>query len=279
MIKIDALNGYVADNPKVEFKRCDGRIFSFDEINSASTSATTNNITITGGWSNFPLAYIDTDKTMEITFESSQITMDMFEMAAATDTVLPDEEVEVLDSDLFEVLGTKPETEGGTATDLHIDIPYKVVKDSVKIRKFDADKIAYTVGDPEEKKGEGDDKDTVIGYTTKITITGAAAIGDTVRVAFKRLLSDVAVVSEYTTSGSVKGELWLTWPVYSSGVDCNDAAIKGYLHRVFYRVRATASPSLDTSYKTAATTSMTFAAIDPRRADKKISEWIYEENA
>ncbi len=278
MIKIDALNGYVADNPKVEFKRCDGRIFSFDEINSASTSATTNNITITGGWSNFPLAYIDTDKTMEITFESSQITMDMFEMAAATDTVLPDEEVEVLDSDLFEVEGTAG-TNGGAATDLHITLPYKVVKDSVKIRKFDADKITYTAGEPTEKKGTGEDADKVLGYETKITITGDAAIGDTVRVAFKRLLSDVAVVSEYTTSGSVKGELWLTWPVYSSGVDCNDAAIKGYLHRVFYRVRATASPSLDTSYKTAATTSMTFAAIDPRRADKKISEWIYEENA
>ena len=268
MIKIDALNGYVADNPKVEFKRCDGRVFSFDEINSASTSATTNNITITGGWSNFPLAYIDTDKTMEITFESSQITMDMFEMAAATDTAT-EQNYTVLDSDLYDVAE-------GESDNLVINIPYNLKENSVVIRAFDAKNEGetknYTQGT--STAGEGG------AYNTPVTFASTVASkGDTVRVAYERIIDEVATVSEYTTTGTVKGELWLTWPVYSSGVDCNDAAIKGYLHRVFYRVRATASPSLDTSYKTAATTSMTFAAIDPRRADKKISEWIYEENA
>lgn len=239
-------------------------MFSFDEINSASTSATTNNITITGGWSNFPLAYIDTDKTMEITFESSQITMDMFEMAAATDTALEDN-YEILDSDLYEV-------EAGEGNALSIKIPYNLKANSVKIRALDQEEKTYTQG----TSTAGEDG----AYVTTVTLgADAAAAGDTLRVSYIRIIGEVATVSEYTTSGTVKGELWLTWPVYSSGVDCNDAAIKGYLHRVFYRVRATASPSLDTSYKTAATTSMTFAAIDPRRADKKISEWIYEENA
>ena len=59
-------------------------------------------------------------------------------------------------------------------------------------------------------------------------------------------------------------------------IDCTESTIKGYLHRVFYRVRATAMPGFDSSYKTAATNSITFAAIDPKRADKKMADWIYE---
>ncbi len=273
MIHIDALNGYVADTPKVVFKRCDGKVYTFDEINSSSTSKTTNNITITGGWSNFPLAYIDTDKTMEITFESSQITMDMFELDAATN-IEEVEEYELLDSDLFEVEGTTTGTgTEATESNLHILIPYQLVADSVKINALEDS--AYTQG--AYAAATTGENATPAGTTVNIT-GNPVAIGDTIRASYIKKLTDVAVVSDYTTSGSVKGELWLTWPVYSSGVDCNDAAIKGYLHRVFYRVRATASPSLDSSYKSAATSSMTFAAIDPRRPDKKISEWIYEEN-
>ena len=48
------------------------------------------------------------------------------------------------------------------------------------------------------------------------------------------------------------------------------------MHLYVPRVRATALPGFDNSYKSASTNSITFSAIDPRRADKKMYEMIYE---
>ena len=41
MNKIDSL-GYIADNPNIEFVRCDGRVFSYDEVNTSDVSTTKN---------------------------------------------------------------------------------------------------------------------------------------------------------------------------------------------------------------------------------------------
>ena len=68
MLYIPKYNGYLADVPNIEFVRCDGTVFAYDELNSASMTAGHNMITITGGQGNFPLAYIDTDSTLELTF-------------------------------------------------------------------------------------------------------------------------------------------------------------------------------------------------------------------
>ena len=35
----NALKGYVADVPKVIFRRCDGRAYAFDELTAATVSA------------------------------------------------------------------------------------------------------------------------------------------------------------------------------------------------------------------------------------------------
>ena len=56
----------------------------------------------------------------------------------------------------------------------------------------------------------------------------------------------------------------------------SEAAVKGYVHVHVYRVRVTAMPSIDSSYKQAATHTMTFTAIDPQRADKKMYRITYE---
>lgn len=42
------------------------------------------------------------------------------------------------------------------------------------------------------------------------------------------------------------------------------------------RVRVTALPGFDNSYKSAATNGVTFAAIDPKRADEKMYDIYYE---
>ena len=51
---------------------------------------------------------------------------------------------------------------------------------------------------------------------------------------------------------------------------------KGILHFGMKRCRATALPGFNSSYKQAGTNGVTFSAIDPKRADKKYTELIYE---
>ena len=48
------------------------------------------------------------------------------------------------------------------------------------------------------------------------------------------------------------------------------------MHLYIPRVRVTALPGFDNSYKSASTNSITFAAIDPKRADSKMYELDYE---
>ena len=86
----------------------------------------------------------------------------------------------------------------------------------------------------------------------------------------------VAVVSEGTPSTTAKGSLYAHWPVYSSGTDCTESSIKGWLHLYIPRVRVTALPGFDNSYKSATTNSVTFSAIDPKRADEKMYDLYYE---
>ena len=39
---IEQIGGYIADNPNIDFERCDGRGFSYYEVNPANMSATNN---------------------------------------------------------------------------------------------------------------------------------------------------------------------------------------------------------------------------------------------
>lgn len=39
---IEQIGGYIADNPNIDFERCDGKVFSYYEVNTANMSATNN---------------------------------------------------------------------------------------------------------------------------------------------------------------------------------------------------------------------------------------------
>lgn len=113
--------------------------------------------------------------------------------------------------------------------------------------------------------------------STEITFfNGDVEIGDTIRVAYRRRVNGASVATVKTNSTTAKGALYAHWPVYSSGTDCTESAIKGYLHLYIPRVRVTALPGFDNSYKSAATNSVTFSAIDPKRADEKMYDLYYE---
>lgn len=47
-------DGYIIDNPNIVFERCDGKVFTYDEVNTASVTNTSNVITINGGQKRSP---------------------------------------------------------------------------------------------------------------------------------------------------------------------------------------------------------------------------------
>lgn len=163
--------------------------------------------------------------------------------------------------------------------DTKITIPYEVQAGSVQIRGLTED---ATEGETEPATGKFKVKITPAGDSK----AGSAVItfaktdftaGDTIRVAYRRRVVDGKVVTTQAAAKSVKGRLELEWPIYSSGTDCTESAIKAKLHKIVYRVRVTAKPGFSNSYKTAATNAVTFATIDPQRADGKLADLIYEE--
>lgn len=154
---------------------------------------------------------------------------------------------------------------------LKIVLPFEVQQNSVYINGLEettataeAGKFTVTVT-------------TAATPSTEITIfTGDAAIGDTVRVFYRRRINASSHFEIRTDTTAARGELWAHYPLYSSGTDCTDAARKGSLHIFIPRARATTLPGIESSYKSAQTYSVTFSAIDPKRPDLKMYSIFYE---
>lgn len=181
----------------------------------------------------------------------------MFAMANAV--AIKQADVSTLESRLYEV------AEGLTVT-----IPYEVQAKSVRISGFDEAEAA-AAGKFSVKITTGETPSTVITFAD-----GDVEADDVVRIAYRRRVNGASVATIKTNSTTAKGALFAHWPVYSSGTDCTESAIKGYLHLFIPRVRVTALPGFDNSYKSAATNSVTFSAIDPKRPDEKMYDLYYE---
>lgn len=252
--------GYIADTPNIDFERCDGTVFSYDKVNTASSNFTLNGQDITGGQYRLPLAHIDTDSTIEISFESSAFTLDIFELANAEH--IEEADIGTLESKRYEV-----------ATGLTITLPFEVAANSVFVRGLEEASaaasgkfaVAITAAAAE-----------TAGSTVITFHADDAEVGQTIRIAYRRRVVKAQRVVVKNTSTTAKGALYLHFPVYSSGSDCTESAIKAWLHIHFYRVRVTQVPGINASFKTAQTFGLTFNVIDPQRADGRLYEWDYE---
>jgi len=80
-----ALKGYVADVPKVIFRRCDKKAYSFDELTAATVSAQINTLDVNAGWSLFPVAVLPGQSTFTMTFTTGKFDADLFAMANKTE--------------------------------------------------------------------------------------------------------------------------------------------------------------------------------------------------
>lgn len=230
-IYVHKFGGFIADVANIDFKRCDGIVQSCSTATATNMTPTANSISITGGQSQYPIGFIDTDRGLECSFTNAMFDGDMFEIANAT--VAEDGATSTLETKKYEV-----------ATGLTIELPCEIEEGSAYIRGLELTAETAETG-----------KFTVAAAEGKTTITfaeGDVAVGDEVLVSYERKIENAHNIVVKTNTASSKGEVWMHWPVYSSGTDCTEAAIKGMVHVHVYRVRVTALPAIDSSYKTAA---------------------------
>lgn len=170
-------------------------------------------------------------------------------------------------------IGTRETKRYEVEDGLTINLPYEVQEGSVKIKGLEEGDaaaegifaVAITAA-AEDAAGK-----------TVITFNEAdATVGDVKRISFVRRVVNAARLTVKTNTTSSKGALYAHWPLYSSGTDCTEANIKAWIHMYIPRVRVTAAPGFDSSYKTAQTPGITFSALDPKRADGKMYDLAYE---
>ena len=254
-IYLRKFGGFIADSANIDFKRCDGTVQSCSTATATNMTPTANSISVTGGQSQYPIGFIDTDRGLECSFTNAMFDGDMFEISNAGMAVDGD-------SSTFETKKYAVET------GMTIKLPFEVEAGSVYVRGLEASTSEATTG---KFKVATSDKATTLTFAE-----GDVAVGDEVYVSYNRRIASAHDIIVKTNTASAKGEVWMHWPVYSSGTDCTEAAIKGWVHVHVFRVRVTALPGIDSSYKTAATHSMTFTALDPQRADNKMYRITYE---
>ena len=249
---VKEFNGYVADVPRLWFKRCDGRVFYFDELTQATVTPQVNYTEINAGWSLYPVAYLPGQSTFEMSITSGKFEADLFVMANATNFeknehyLMPITETLTLDGNNQVDLAQTP-----TAGSISIAYPVtqatpngrmeetaqQVVAGKFKVISGDVTKLQFAEGDIAN--------DVVISYTYEVT----------------------AQEANIDNRSSARGEAVMKYPVYGSGDNCTDSSIIGYVLVRVYNARVTQAPGFDASYKTANTFGFTLSAMDAKRPD------------
>lgn len=251
-----SINGYIADVPRLWFKRNDGRIFYFDELTQASVTPNIQYTEINAGWSLFPVAYLPGQSTFEMQITSGKFEPDLFVMTNATtfasksDYQTPHTEVLTVPSSNVVTLAKKP------------------IAGTVSIAGLtQTDNSTLTTG-----------KFMVTEATNNATVTFFAGdvSGD---VTISYYYATTAKNAEIDNRSSAIGEAILMYPVYGNSTDdAVDSSIIGkYLVKV-YKCRVTSQPGLDGSYKSASTFQFTLSAMDAKRADEATYSMAYIPN-
>lgn len=254
---IPAYKGYITDVPEVWFKRSDGKVFHYDKITQASVTPNANFTEVDAGWSLFPSAYLPGKSTMEMQMTSGEFNADLFAMANDREYVT--ETYQVPHSATLTVVNK-------TAT---IKLPQSV-KDTITISgltKADTSATAGSFTVEETAGGEGNEK-----YTVTLTF------GDDLdEVEMTYFASETANVIKVSNDTAAMGELIAKWPVYANGTETKAAGVKGYVLLNIFKCRVTQMPGFDTTYKSAATNSVTFSTMDAKRSDGNAYSIAYVE--
>ena len=254
-----SLKGYIADVPRVVFKRCDGAKFYMDELTAATVSANIDTMEINAGWSLVPVAVLPGASTFTMSFTSGKFDTAMFSMANAIKDKWEQngDHAWANNSQYLMSAGERHEpSAGGTITLLHPAAPGSVYIAGMTEATGNGalDSGTYRVTTAENSP-------SVITFATS-DLTGVDYI-DVVYDYVKEVTEAIV-----TNKESAIGEAVCIWPVYGSGDDCTESDIVGYYVVKVFRARITSVPGMDTSYKSAATFTFELQALDPKRNDE-----------
>lgn len=217
-----ALKGYVADVPKVVFRRCDGHAYAFNELTAATVSANIETMDINGGWSLFPLAVLPGNSTFTMSFTSAQFDANLFAMA---------NKVDYAENQQYEMDANERHTPD--ASTHKITLLHTPVTGTIFIDGMEEATGTGTVA-PGKYLVNGAD----ITFSSQDDIEYVDVIYKYVQAAHEAII---------TNKESAIGECSCIWPVYGSGDDCSESAIAGYYVVKVFRARITAIPGMDTS--------------------------------
>lgn len=243
---VKEFNGYIADVPRLWFKRCDGRVFYFDELTNATVSPQVNYTEINAGWSLYPVAYLPGQSTFEMSITSGKFEADLFVMTNATQF----EKNEAYQMPMTETLVPDGENQ--------IDLAQHPITGSVSITGLEETAQNVVSGKFKVIAGTGD-------LPTKIQFYAGDIANDVTVHYFYKVEAQEANIDNRS---SAMGEAIMKYPVYGSGDDCTDSSIIGYVLVHVYKCRVTTQPGFDASYKTANTFQFTLAAMDAKRPDE-----------
>ena len=243
---VPEFQGYIADVPRMWFKRCDGRMFYFDELTNATVTPQVNYTEINAGWSLFPVAYLPGQSTFEMSITSGKFEADLFVMTNATN---------FSDNANYEVPITEVLTLDGQN---EVDLSQDPISGSVSIAGLEETASTVTAGKFKVTAAAG-------GSSAKISFFAGDIDGGKVEVNY--FYRKAAKEAKIDNRSSAMGEAIMVYPVYGNGDDCTDSSIIGHVYVRVYKCRVTAQPGFDASYKTANTFQFTLAAMDAKRND------------
>ena len=266
---IPAYKGYVTDVPELWFKRNDGRIFHFDQLTAFNASPNVNFTEVNAGWSLYPVAYLPGQSTMEMQATSGQFNAEIFAMANGQNFT----ENGTYMIPFTEVVELKT---GVTSYTIHTDAPIVNTEAyPVSVEGMTAAESATGIpaGSFYVAASTGAD-DT--GYDTVITVGDFANADGVATMDVTYYLEKAVKQIQIDNKTTAVGELIAKWPVYSSGEEGNAGGVKGHLIMQVYKCRITQMPGFDTSYKSAATNSVTFSTVESRAHEHAYSIAYYE---
>ena len=215
------IKGYIADTGRAWFKRCDGKVFYFDELTQTGMSINQNNTTINAGWSLFPVAVLPGSSTLEMNFTSGRFDAELFSMTNAVDFA---------DNADYEEYVSEIVTVGAD-------------KKTLTLSKKVADTDTIVINGLHPTSTEHPDADYTIGTgdPTVITLTNETEAASITVTWLEKVTVREALIDN---QASAVGEVTMAYPVYSSGDDCTESGILGYVYVRVFRARVSGQPVL-----------------------------------
>lgn len=246
--------GFIIDAPKVLLETASGN----SHLATASQGTVTlggDSIEITGGWSFYNLARIDTKKTLMVSLTDAQWDLDQLWLTSGGT------KTEAVSN--FYYFGTAYTIDASTYTVTLTD--NLAVAASVEINGYT--EIATTTPTTGQFWVSTSGSDTVLNFASA---DASLVVYPSYKVA---TASDTDILTVQTTDFAAAGSCIVQFPIYSDA-DAADSTIIAYGQLTVYKVKIMPTYEFSGSYKSASTFKLDLEGLDPRRTDSNMWEFI-----